>query len=157
MKQADPSRQLFETVTFSFMKIFNYLFEVATFLAFLFFLGDSGHKLWLKIELSGYIISSIIYPLSSIFGHSLWRESPKEKQKSPKNGYFDWKKSINFIKAKLTVSKSCLLGYACFMICYILGDAHLKNHSFLRGPSTEFIFFNFSDIATYPRKLWNQN
>ena len=65
--------------------------------------------------------------------------------------------SKNFIKAKLTVSKSCLLGPTYFMICCILGDAHLKNLSFLRRPSTEFIFFNFSDIATYPRKLGNQN
>ena len=67
------------------------------------------------------------------------------------------KESKKFIKAKLTFSKSCLLGSTCFMICCILGDAHLQNLSFLRGPSTEFIFFNFSDIATYPRKLGNQN
>ena len=39
-----------------------------------------------------------------------------------------------FIKAKLTVSKSCSLGPACFMISCILGVAHLQNFSFLRGP-----------------------
>ena len=39
------------------------------------------------------------------------------------------------------VSKSCLLGPACFMICCILGDAHLQNFSFLRRPSMKFIFF----------------
>ena len=43
------------------------------------------------------------------------------------------------------------------MICCNLGDAHLQNLSFLRGLSTELIFFNFSDNATYPKKLWNQN
>ena len=47
-------------------------------------------------------------------------------------------------------------GPAFFMICCILGDAHLQNLSFLRGLLTEFIFFNFSDTATYPRKLGNQ-
>ena len=47
--------------------------------------------------------------------------------------------------------------HACFMIFCILGDAHLQNLSFLWELSTEFIFFNFSDIATYPRKLRNQN
>ena len=67
------------------------------------------------------------------------------------------KKSKIFIKAKLTVSKSCLLGPAYFMIYCILEDAHLQNLSFLRGLSTEFIFFNFSDTATYSRKLENQN
>ena len=62
------------------------------------------------------------------------------------------RKSKIFIKAKLTVSKSCLLGPAYFMIYCILRDAHLQNLSFLRGPSTESIFFNFSDIATYYRE-----
>ena len=61
------------------------------------------------------------------------------------------KKSKIFIKAKLTVSKSCPLGPVYFMIYCILEDAHLQNLSFLRGLSTEFIFFNFSDTATYSR------
>ena len=55
------------------------------------------------------------------------------------------------------VSKRCLLEPTCFMISCILGVAHLQNHSFLRGLSTEYIFQNFSDITTYPRKLGNQN
>ena len=66
-------------------------------------------------------------------------------------------KSKVFIKAKLAVSKRFLIESACFMICSILGDTCLQNLSFLRGPSTEFIFFNLSDIATYPRKLGNWN
>ena len=37
------------------------------------------------------------------------------------------KKSKIFIKAKLTVSKSCLLEPTCFMISCILGVAHLQN------------------------------
>ena len=36
-------------------------------------------------------------------------------------------------------------------------DTHLQKLSFLRGLSAEFIFFNFSDIVTYPGKLLNQN
>ena len=39
-----------------------------------------------------------------------------------------------FIKATLTVPKSCRLGPACFMICCILGDAYLQSLSFLRRP-----------------------
>ena len=153
IKGTGPSRQLFETVNFAFMKIFDFLkIKTALFGAFLLFLGDLCHKLWLKMELSGYICSAP----SSIFGSNLWRKSPKKSRKAQKRAVLI-KKSKIFIKAKLSVSKSCLLGPACFMICYILGDAHLQNLSFLRGLSTEFIFFNFSDIATYPRKLGNQN
>ena len=61
IKQVGPSRQLFETVNFAFMKIFDFLVKTALF----------------------------------------------------------W---------------TCLLGPACFMISCILGDAHLQNLSFLRGP-----------------------
>ena len=46
------------------------------------------------------------------------------------------------------VSKSCLLEPACFVIYRILEDAHLQNLSFLKGPSTEFIFF--STFLTLP-------
>ena len=60
IKQAGPSRQLFETVNFAFMKIFDFLVKIALFWAFLLFLGDSRHKLWPKIELDGCIISSFI-------------------------------------------------------------------------------------------------
>ena len=38
MKQTGPSRQLFETVNFAFMKIFDFLVKIAIFLAFLLFL-----------------------------------------------------------------------------------------------------------------------
>ena len=37
IKQAGPSRQLFETVNFAFMKIFDFLIKIALFWAFLFF------------------------------------------------------------------------------------------------------------------------
>ena len=60
IKQVGSSRQLFETVNFAFMKIFDFLIITALLGAFLLFLGDSRHKLWPKIEVDGYIISSII-------------------------------------------------------------------------------------------------
>ena len=60
IKQTGPSRQLFETVNFAFMNFFNFLVKTALFGAFLLFLGDSCHKLRLKIEVGGYIISSFI-------------------------------------------------------------------------------------------------
>ena len=126
IKQAGPSRQLFETVNFAFMKIFDLLVKKALFWTFLLFFGDLRHK------------------------------SPKKSRKVQKRAVLI-KKSKIFIKAKLTVSKSCILGPAYFKICCILGDAHSQNLSFLRRPSTKFIFFNFSDIGTCPRKLGNQN
>ena len=60
IKQAGPSRQLFETVNFAFMKIFDFLIITAFFWAFLLFLGDLCHKLQSKIERGGYTICSII-------------------------------------------------------------------------------------------------
>ena len=60
IKQVGSSRQLFETVNFAFMKIFDFLVKTALFGAFLLILGDLFHKLRLKIELSGYIISALI-------------------------------------------------------------------------------------------------
>ena len=146
-KQAGPSRQLFETVNFVFMKFFHHSIKTDLFGAILVFLDDFCHKLRPKIELGGYKNELIILPLRLIFSRNLWCKSPKKSREAPKI----------FIEAKLTVSKSCLLGPTCFMICCILGDAHLENLSFLRRLSTEFIFFNFSYIVTYPRKLRNQN
>ena len=52
-KQAGPSRQLFETVNFVFMKIYDFLVKTALFGAFLLFMGDLSHKLRPKIERSG--------------------------------------------------------------------------------------------------------
>ena len=46
IKQVGPSRQLFETVNFAFMKIFDFLVKIAIFRASLLFLGDSRHALW---------------------------------------------------------------------------------------------------------------
>ena len=149
IKQAGPSRQLFETVNFAFMKIFDFLVKTALFGAFLLFFGDLRHKSRPKIEIGDQ-------SPSAVFRRNLWRKSPKKSRKVQKRAVLI-KKSKIFIKAKLTVSKSCLLGPAYFKICWILGDAHSQNLSFLRRPSTKFIFFNFSDIATYPRKLGNQN
>ena len=76
------------------------------------------------------------------------------KAERPKKGCFDQDIKI-FTKVELIVSKNChIVGPACLMICCILRDVHLQNSSFLRGLSTEFIFFfNFYDIATYPMKL----
>ena len=39
MEQAVPSSQLFETVNFAFMKIFDFLVKIAIFWALLLFLG----------------------------------------------------------------------------------------------------------------------
>ena len=43
IEQAGPSRQLFETVNFAFMKTFDFLVKIAVFRASLFFWGDSRH------------------------------------------------------------------------------------------------------------------
>ena len=60
IERAGPSRQLFETVNFAFMKNFDFLVKIAIFGAFLLFLGDLCHKLQSKIERGGYTICSII-------------------------------------------------------------------------------------------------
>ena len=52
--------QLFEIINFAFMKIFDFLVKITLFWAFLLFLGDSCHRLRPKIELGGYLNSSII-------------------------------------------------------------------------------------------------
>ena len=51
IKQVGSSRQLFETVNFAFMKIFDFLVKTALLGDFLVFLGDSRHKLRLNFEL----------------------------------------------------------------------------------------------------------
>ena len=53
MKQAGPSRQLFETVNFAFMKIFDFLVKIAIFWAFLLFLGWFMSQITAEIELGG--------------------------------------------------------------------------------------------------------
>ena len=45
---------------FTFNKILDFLVKIAIFRAFMLFLGDLHHKLRSKIELGGYLISSII-------------------------------------------------------------------------------------------------
>ena len=56
IKGTGPSRQLFETVNFAFMKIFDFLVKIALVWASLLFLGDSCHKLRPKIELGGCVM-----------------------------------------------------------------------------------------------------
>ena len=53
MKQAGPSRQLFETVNFAFMKNFDFLVKIAIFLAFLLFLGGFMSQITAEIEHGG--------------------------------------------------------------------------------------------------------
>ena len=45
IKQASPSRQLFEAVNFTFMKVFDFLVKIAISGAFLQFLEDLCHTL----------------------------------------------------------------------------------------------------------------
>ena len=45
LKQAGPSKQLFETANFAFMKIFDFLVKIAISGSFLFFSGDLRHAL----------------------------------------------------------------------------------------------------------------
>ena len=63
IKQVSPSRQLFETAKFAFMKFFDFLVKIALLGAFLLFLGDLCHKLLPKMELGGYINKLISWGL----------------------------------------------------------------------------------------------
>ena len=60
IEQAGPSRQLFETVNFAFMKNFDFLVKIAIFWAFLLFLGWFMSQITAEIERDGYTICSII-------------------------------------------------------------------------------------------------
>ena len=75
------------------------------------------------------------------FGRNLWHESPKKSRKAPKMAILT-NKSKNFIKAKLTASKSCLLGPVHIMIWCIFGDAYLQKMKYWQSPSYDF--WNFS-------------
>ena len=48
IEQAGPSRQLFETVNFAFMKNFDFLVKIAIFSVLLLYLEDLHHALWPK-------------------------------------------------------------------------------------------------------------
>ena len=75
IKQGGPSRQLFETVNFAFMKIFDFLVKKAIFRVILVFLGDLRHALRSQSN--------------TWSGQYAWHESPQKKEKCPKNGNFD--------------------------------------------------------------------
>ena len=60
IEQAGPSRQLFETVNFAFMKNFDFLVKIAIFWAFLLFRGWFMSQITAEIERGGYTICSII-------------------------------------------------------------------------------------------------
>ena len=53
IEQAGPSRQLFETVNFAFMKNFDFLVKIAIFGAFLLFLGWFMSQITVEIERGG--------------------------------------------------------------------------------------------------------
>ena len=63
------------------------------------------------------------------YDHKAWRESPKKRRDALKTAILT-KKSKIFIKAKLTVSKSCLLGLLGFIIFL-----HFKGCSCLSNPA----------------------
>ena len=96
IKQVGPSRQLFETFNFAFMKIFDFLLKPAIFGAFLLFLGELCYKLWPKIERGDFIISSTELDFWPQFVIRI----TEEKQKGPQKGCFD-QKIKNFHKSKV--------------------------------------------------------
>ena len=145
MKQTGPSRQLFETINFAFMKIFDFLVKIAIFWAFLLFLGDSCHKLRPKS-------SSVARWSPQLFSHQARFSAviceanhPRKSRKAQKMAIFT-KKSKFFIKAKLTASKSCLLGPTCSMVFSIFRDAHLQKVKYLKSPSYDFWNFSYAQL-----------
>ena len=108
IKRVGPSRQLFETVNFAFMKIFDFLVKIAIFEAFFNFL---------EIRVMHYGSIRTLDLVSNV-----WHESSKNWRNAPEIAILT-KKSKIFIKAKLTVSKSYLLGLVYFMISSILRGA----------------------------------
>ena len=93
----------------------------------------------------------IVQPPSSIFSRNLWHKSPKKSRKTQKMAIFT-KKSKFFIKAKLTASKSCLLGPTCSMIFSIFRDAHLKKVKYLKSPSYNFWNFSYAQLHWHSKE-----
>ena len=83
------------------------------------------------------------------YDRKAWRESPKKRRDALKTAILT-KKSKIFIKAKLTVSKSCLLGLLCFMILFVLVDAILQKGGYFKNWSGNFLFYFKNHLFT----LW---
>ena len=130
IKQTSPSRQLFEAVNFAFMKFFHFQSKQPFLGHFSFFLRDSCHP-----YLSGSSVR--VRPYSAI---TLDRNLLEKRRNVLKMAVLT-KKSKIFIKAKLTASKSCLLGLVYSMICCILRDAILLSLDLLKFQSLEFQIF----------------
>ena len=81
------------------------------------------------------------------YGHNAWRESPKKRRDALKTAILT-KKSKIFIKAKLTVSKSCLLGLLRFMILFVLVDAILQKGGYFKNWSGNFLFYFKNHLVT---------
>ena len=73
------------------------------------------------------------------YGRKAWRESPEKTRDALKRVILT-KRSKNFIKAKLTVSKSCLLGLLCFMIFCILRDGLILITKYISSESSSCHF-----------------
>ena len=121
------------------MKIFDFLVKMAIFRAFLLFSGDLRHAL---------------RPQSNTWsGQNAWQESPKKRRNALKMVILT-KKSKNFIKAKLTVSKSYLLGLVYLMIfLHFKGCPYINHKISLRFEPYHDHFFDFSqsfyDASSY--------
>ena len=127
------------------MKIFDFLIKTALLRACLLFLGDLCHKLRPKIERGGYVISSIISHRARFSAVICDANHPRKSRKTQKMAIFT-KKSKIFIKAKLTVSKSCLLEPVCFMIFSIFRGGHLQKVKYLKSPSYDFWNFSYAQL-----------
>ena len=130
IKQRSPSRQLFETINFAFMNFFDFLVKIAIFKAFLLFSERFSSRISARIK----CLSRTVY------GNNAWRKSPEKRRNVLKMAVLTIKSKI-FIKAKLTASKSCLLGLVYFMICCILRDVILLSMNLLKFQSLEFQIF----------------
>ena len=130
IKWTSSKKQLFEAVNFALMKIFDFLVKTAIFRTFLLFLGDfcqalRPYTVWLE-----HLIRADMHD-----------GNLSEKRRNSLKMAILTKEWKNFIKAKLTASKSCQLGLVYFMICCILSDDILLSLDFLKFQSLEFQIF----------------
>ena len=113
------------------MKIFHFLVQIAIFRAFLLFSERFSSCISARIKCSS----------QTVYGRNARRKSPEKRRNVLKMAVLT-KKSKIFIKAKLTASKSCLLGLVYSMICCILRDfillsLDLHSLSFIRNAYKE--------------------
>ena len=139
IKLAGRRIQLFETINFGFMKIFDSLVKIAIFRGLSAFLGLFASQI--TANQLNYLATD------SIFGSNLLRKSPKKKQKTPKNGCFEFEIK-NFHKSKVDSLKK-FFTRACLFYVFL----HFRLCPFTKGQVLKKSVVQFLKFFLYPTPI----